>query len=188
MVHRAASLRPPMPSEPERSRASRCLRLGPATFDRLGLGLLAVLDDVAGLEEDALGDLAPDRRPAQEELEVHAEVLELLALRVAHDRLRHGVGLDREALLVPADRLGLLGQRGAQAGKRSRLRPGALQVARGTGQKPIGPPSLNRNDLHTIVHQCEMGAARSCWTGPRLRGPRLGQSRSPTARSFSHGR
>ena len=80
-----------MPSEPERS-SSDGAAIGPAAFDRLGLGLLAVLDDVTGLEEHALGDLAPDRRAAQEKLEVHAEVLELLALGVAHDRLRLGSG------------------------------------------------------------------------------------------------
>ena len=68
-----------------------------------------------------LRDLAPQRRPPQQELEVHAEVLELLALGVAHDRPRLAVGLDGEALLVPADRLGLLGQRRAQARERARL-------------------------------------------------------------------
>jgi len=92
-----------------------------ATFGLL-LGLLAVLDDVAGLEENAFGDLSPDRRTPQEKLEVHAEVLELLALRVAHDGPRVGVGLDRQSLLVPADRLGLLGQRRAQPGERPGLR------------------------------------------------------------------
>ena len=64
------------PSAPDGSpgvATSRLLR------GRLLLGLLAVLDDVALLEEDALGDLAPERRPAQQELEVHAEVLVLLA-------------------------------------------------------------------------------------------------------------
>ena len=76
-----------------------------------------MLDDVALLEEDSLGDLPPQRRAAQQELEVHAEVLELLALRVAHDRPRLAVGLDGDALLVPADRLGLLGQRRAQPGE-----------------------------------------------------------------------
>ncbi len=50
-----------------------------------------------------------------------SEVLELLADRVGHDRARVGVRLDRQALLVPADRLGLLGQRGAQARERARL-------------------------------------------------------------------
>ena len=84
---------------------------------RLLLGLLAVLDDVALLEEDPLGDLAPQRRAAQQELQVHAEVLELLALGVAHDRPRLAIGLDRHPLLVPADRLRLLGQRRAEAGE-----------------------------------------------------------------------
>ena len=108
-----------MPSE--LAAGERRRRAPPAPSIGLLLGLLAVLDDVALLEQDALGDLAPERRAAQQELEVHAEVLELLALRVAHDRPRLAVGLDREALLVPADRLGLLGQRGAQARERPRL-------------------------------------------------------------------
>src|SRR5262249_15072924 len=57
-----------------------------------------------------------------QELEIHAEVLELFALRVAHDCDRIGIGFDCQALLVPADRLGLLGQRGAQSCERSRRR------------------------------------------------------------------
>ena len=76
-----------------------------------------MLDDVALLEEDPLGDLAPQRRAAQQELEVHAEVLELLALGVAHDRPRLAIWLDGHPLLVPADRLRLLGQRGAEPGE-----------------------------------------------------------------------
>jgi hypothetical protein len=48
-------------------------------------------------------------------------VLELLALGVAHDGQRLGVGLHREALLIPADRFGLLGQRRAHARERARL-------------------------------------------------------------------
>src|SRR5439155_9711491 len=87
----------------------------------LVLRLLAVLDDVAGLEEDALDDLAEDRLAAEQELEVHAEVLELLLLRVLHDRARLAVALDREPLLVPADRLGLLDQRRADARESARL-------------------------------------------------------------------
>ena len=74
-----------------------------------------MLDDVPRLEQDPLRDLPPRRGAPEQELEVHAEVLELLALRVAHHCGRLGVGLDREALLVPPDRLRLLGQRGAQA-------------------------------------------------------------------------
>jgi len=81
------------------------------------LGLLAVLDDVALLKEDSLGDLPPQRRAAEQELEVHAEMLELLALGVAHDCAGLAVGLDGHSLLVPADRLGLLGQRCAEAGE-----------------------------------------------------------------------
>ena len=60
-------------------------------------------------------------RLAQQELEVHAEVLELLALGVAHDRARLVVGLDGEPLLVPADRFGLLGQGCAQPRERPDL-------------------------------------------------------------------
>ena len=85
------------------------------------LGRLAVRDDVALLEQDPPRDLAPLRLLAQQELEVHAEVLELLADRVGHDRARGRVRLDRQPLLVPADRLGLLGQRGAEAGEGARL-------------------------------------------------------------------
>ena len=49
------------------------------------------------------------------------EVLELLTLSVAHDPARLRVGLDGEPLLIPADRLRLLGQRGAQACEGPRL-------------------------------------------------------------------
>src|ERR1700709_508598 len=80
-----------------------------------------MLDDVALAEEHPLRDLTPARNLAQEELEVHREVLELLPLSVFHDRPRVGVGLDREALLVPADRLALLFERGAETGERPRL-------------------------------------------------------------------
>ena len=38
-------------------------------------------------------------------------MLELLQLRVGHDRLRLRVGLEGHPLLVPVDRLGLLRQR-----------------------------------------------------------------------------
>ena len=94
----------------------------PSALDRLGLRLLAVLDDVARFEQHALRDLTPDRSAAQEELEIHAEVLELLALGVPHDRLRLRVFFHRQTLLVPADRFGLLRQRGAQARERPRTR------------------------------------------------------------------
>src|SRR6185436_8833471 len=83
------------------------------------LGLFSVLDDVSLLEQDPGGDLAPQRGSPEKELEVHREVLELLALRVAHDRARLAVSFDRKTLLVPADRLRLLGQRRAQARERA---------------------------------------------------------------------
>ena len=79
------------------------------------------LDDVAFGEQDRLQCDAPLRRSAQQELEVHAEVLELLGLSVLHDRLRLSVGLERDPLLVPADRLGLLGQRRDHPSERPRL-------------------------------------------------------------------
>jgi ketosteroid isomerase-like protein len=80
-----------------------------------------VLDDVALLEEDPAGDLTPQRRAPQQELEIHGEVLELLALCVAHDGLRLAIGLDRQALLIPAERFGLLGKRRAETGEGSGL-------------------------------------------------------------------
>jgi hypothetical protein len=49
-------------------------------------------------------------------------VLVLLADRVGHDRARHGVGLDGQPLLVPVDRVRLLGQRGAETGEGPGLR------------------------------------------------------------------
>src|SRR6187551_411872 len=87
----------------------------------LFLGFLAVFDDIARLEEDALQHSGPLRLAAAEGLEVHREVLELLALRVLHDRPGVGILLDIQALLVPADRLRLLDQRGANPGDRADL-------------------------------------------------------------------
>src|SRR5439155_23911145 len=52
------------------------------------LGLLAVLDDVAGLEARVLAGEAPLRLAPQQELEIHREVLEFFLLRVLHDRAR----------------------------------------------------------------------------------------------------
>ncbi|MER8919808.1 hypothetical protein NKI10_07835 [Mesorhizobium sp. M0802] len=75
------------------------------------------LDDVAGGEQDFLQFRAPVFLLAQQEFQIHAEMLELLALRVLHDRLGLRVFLDRHALFVPADRLGLFDQRGDHAGK-----------------------------------------------------------------------
>src|SRR5205823_2431971 len=116
------SSRPP----PEVADAQRARRVARRRDVRLGsrgllLGLLAVLDDVSLLEEDPLGDLAPQRRPSQQELEVHAEVLVLLADGVVHDRPRLRVGLDSQTLLIPADRVRLLRERRAQPCERARL-------------------------------------------------------------------
>src|SRR6516164_5564824 len=91
-----------------------------SSLKRLRLGLLAVLDDVALLKQDPLGNLSPRPHASKEELQIHAEVLELLPLSVTHHRDSVGVGLDREALLIPADRFGLLGQRGTEARERPR--------------------------------------------------------------------
>src|SRR5205809_5910816 len=91
-----------------------------AALECFCLCLLAVFHDVSGLEENALGDLAPWRRAPQQELEIHAEVLELLALSIPHDCQRLGVGLDRDALLIPTDGFGLLGKRGAETRERPR--------------------------------------------------------------------
>jgi len=72
------------------------------------LALFAVLDDVAFLEQDFFEHGLPLRLPARQELERHRKVLELLLLRVLHDRLRLRVMLQGDTLLVPADRFGLL--------------------------------------------------------------------------------
>ena len=54
---------------------------------------------------------------------------------------RVAVRLDRQPLLVPADRLGLLGQRRAQAREGPRLGRAARRAARGTGRIPSCPLS-----------------------------------------------
>src|SRR5262249_49151405 len=81
-----------------------------------------MLHDVAGAEQDPLSDLAPGRRPSHQGLEIHAEMLVLLAYGVAHDGERLGIFLHGDPLLVPANRLGLLGQRRTETGKGPRLR------------------------------------------------------------------
>ena len=83
VAHPLLPRRPPIPSDSAAGerRAPRGRALG-----GLLLGLLAVLDDVALLEEDPLRRSRATAASAQQELEVHAEVLELLALGVAHDR------------------------------------------------------------------------------------------------------
>src|SRR3954451_1932845 len=97
----AAAPPPPRPADAQRRAAGQRLAAVRGALDRALLGLLAVLDDVAALEQDPLGDLAPQRRAPQQELEIHGEVLELLALRVAHHRDGVPILLDRDALLVP---------------------------------------------------------------------------------------
>src|SRR4051794_10700255 len=101
-----------VPKTSARTRAPRFIRTSP--FRGL-LGFVAMLDDVARLEQNAFECVAPLRFLAQQKLEVHAKMLHLLVLRVAHDRERVFVFLDREALLVPTDRLRLLDERGDHA-------------------------------------------------------------------------
>src|SRR4051812_42984278 len=67
------------------------------------LCLLAVLHDVARCEQDPPQGVTPDGLPAEQELEIHAEVFHLLLLRVVHDRLRLLVLLDGDALLIPSN-------------------------------------------------------------------------------------
>src|SRR5512141_1803074 len=73
--------------------------------------LLAALHDVPAREENAFQSVPPHRLLPEQELEIHPEVLHLLLLGVLHDRLRLFILLQRDALLVPPDRLGFLGQR-----------------------------------------------------------------------------
>src|SRR5215213_8759605 len=97
----------PLPSGCRCKRGARLRRTARGRpLDGRLLGGFAARDDVAVPEEDPLRDLAPEWRAPQQELQVHAEVLELLALRIGHDRARFAVGLEGEALLIPPDRLG----------------------------------------------------------------------------------
>ena len=121
-AHIPSPRRLPIPKDPpaaDRDRSAAAVIIVVVVGSRLGR--LAVLDDVARLKQHSLGDLAPLRRAPQEELEVHAEVLVLLADRIGHHGSRFRILLDRQPLLVPADRLGLLGQRRAQPCERARL-------------------------------------------------------------------
>ena len=101
------------------------------------LRLFAALDDVTVREEDRLEGDAPLRRAPQQELEVHPEVLELLALRVLHDRPRLRVWFERYPLLIPADRLRLFGHRRDHAGECPRPRREFARPARGTARNPF---------------------------------------------------
>src|SRR5215207_2700564 len=115
-------MRPPDATCSRRARsASTPSRSGSDVRGCLFLGGFAVLDDVAVFEQDALRRLAPLGFAPHQELELHAEVLVLLAERVGHDRLRLAVGFDGDALFVPTDRLGLLGEAGAHSGEGSHL-------------------------------------------------------------------
>src|SRR5947209_3535505 len=101
-----------------------CLTLEWSARHARRYGLLAglpVLDDVAVLEQDGLQDRPPLRFAPGKELERHREVLELLLLRILHDRVRLAVALEREPLLVPPDRLRLLLERGDDAGESADL-------------------------------------------------------------------
>src|SRR5947209_8029531 len=71
-------------------------------------------------QRNPCGILPRRRGGPEQQLEVHGEVLELLPLSVRHDRACLGIRLDGDALLVPADRLGLFGERRAQPRKRPR--------------------------------------------------------------------
>src|ERR1700736_3415134 len=86
------------------------LQVPPASVHVL-LGLFPVLDNVARLKKNILQDRAPVGLLSQQELEIHAEVLELLLLRVLHDGSGGLVLLNRNALLIPVNGLGLFDHR-----------------------------------------------------------------------------
>src|SRR3954466_2999994 len=99
------------------------------SLEAFGLfGPLPGLDDVAFDKEGLLKRDPPFRTTTGEELEVHREMLELFLLSVLHDRPRLFVGLDRDALGVPADCYRLFRQRGDHSGERPGL---GTELARG---------------------------------------------------------
>src|SRR3954462_2137803 len=114
--HLLAPRRGDTPAMVSKSRLRGCGRRILPSVDLL-LASLAPLDDVAGREQDLLQLRPPVVLSPQQELEIHAEVLELFLLRVLHDGARLGVGFDGDALLIPVDRLGLLDQGGDHAGE-----------------------------------------------------------------------
>ena len=108
---------PPIPSDPSRPRLPPAA--GPLPAASSAASALSVM--APGPEKHAFCDRPPLRPPAEQELEIHREVLVLLVPRVLDDRASLGVLLDREPLLVPVDRLGLLGQRREHPGERACL-------------------------------------------------------------------
>src|SRR3954451_20773354 len=81
------------------------------------LRLLAVFYYIALLEEDILHGDAPLRLAAQQKLQVHAKVLDLFLLRVAHDGAGVPILFDGYALLVPVYGLVLFYERSYHARK-----------------------------------------------------------------------
>src|SRR5690349_14514280 len=67
----------------------------------------ALFDDFASGEQYRFEFLAPEWGAAEEEFEIHSEVLEFLFLGIFHDGPRFRVAFDSNALLVPANRLRL---------------------------------------------------------------------------------
>ena len=115
MAHR----RPPIPSEPSMSR-------GPLSGPGSSIAAFSSAPSAFSVMSPSWNRIpfaivGPLRAPAEQELEVHREVLVLLVARVGDDRARVLVLLDGEALLVPADGLGLLRQRGEDARQRPDL-------------------------------------------------------------------
>ena len=181
----------PQTADPERNASGERRSARGGVLDGLLLCLLAVLDDVAVLEENPERDLAPERGTAQQELQIHAEVLELLPLGIAHDRPRLGVRLDRHALLVPADRLGLLGQRRAQPregpGLAGQLRCGlVVLVETHGGIMPREWPTRHEGNPAAATREPDQ-RARPGYSRKMTRGP-LGVIGVPTsAGAFSPG-
>src|SRR6476661_9354697 len=94
-------------------------RRRPTSVDVL-LGLFAERHDVANGKQNPFQLATPVSLVTEQEFKIHSEVLEFLLLRILHDRLRRTVLLDRDALLVPANRLRLLDERGNHARERPR--------------------------------------------------------------------
>ena len=170
-----------MPSEPSSTPAAS----SPAVAIARGLlGGLGVLDDVAGLEQHALrrsratracgetGTRGPSRSACTPR-----------ACASRDDRRRLRVLLDGEALLVPVDRLGLLGQRREHPRDRPRLLRTAPRAARGTGQTPCRLPLerwwLRRSTrLHRGTGKAPAATVHQMFTrGPPTDNPRPDQWR-----------